>query len=160
MLSGILEKRECAKCRLCCNFDVYDLWSTPYISTQMAKLIREKYKPSQRFIEKEGHYLLRMDETADGLFICPLLDSSSGCIMGNEKPLDCAFWPLMLMEKDGTQVIALVAECPVLLKKERNDIKHTAERLAQKMFAYADREPEAVRPYINGYEILAERQKA
>lgn len=158
MLSGILEKSECAGCRLCCTFDAYGLWLTPYISEDTAQLIREKYKPSQCFIRKDSHLLLRMEQNADGLFPCPLLDPEKGCIMEDDKPFDCKIWPLMLMEKDGKRVITLSAECPVLSEKPLEEIKLSAERLAPAIFSYADTEPKTVRKYSEGYEVLFEEK--
>ena len=62
MLSKILSKEECAKCRICCCFDSYDIWETPYISQTLASKILQEYAPKQEFIKKENHFLFKMDK--------------------------------------------------------------------------------------------------
>lgn len=103
MLSKILSKEECAKCRICCCFDSYDIWETPYISQTLASKILQEYTPKQEFIKKENHFLFKMDKEQNAdLYYCPMLDNE----------------------------------------------------LADQIFEYADENPEAVKPYLDGYPIL------
>ena len=127
MLSKILSKEECAKCRICCCFDSYDIWETPYISQTLASKILQEYTPKQEFIKKENHFLFKMDKEQNAdLYYCPMLDNEKGCILGDDKPFDCRIWPLT----------------------------KTANELADQIFEYADENQEAVKPYLDGYPIL------
>lgn len=155
MLSKLLSREECAKCRLCCCFDSYDLWETPIITRDTASRILQEYAPSQKFIHKEGEFLLRLEREPDkDLYYCTMLDHEKGCIMGDNKPFDCRIWPFRIMSFKGTRVIVLSPVCPVVQTKPLDKIAETAKELAPQIFAYADETPLAVKPYMEGYPIL------
>ena len=83
MLGKLLSREECAKCRLCCCFDSYDLWETPVINRETHDKIQDEFKPDQEFLELEDHYLLKMEKEPDrDLYYCSLLDHEKGCLMG------------------------------------------------------------------------------
>ena len=141
MLSKILSKEECAKCRICCCFDSYDIWETPYISPTLASKILQEYAPKQEFIKKENHFLFKMDK-------------EQSCILGDDKPFDCRIWPLRVMALNETKVITLSPVCPTMNEKSIKELTKTANELADQIFEYADENPEAVKPYLDGYPIL------
>lgn len=155
MLSKILSKEECAKCRICCTFDSYDLWETPYINVSLASKILQEYAPQQEFIKKDSHFLLKMNKEADqDLYICSLLDQDKGCILGQDKPFDCKIWPFRVMSLNGIKVITLSPVCPALQKKPIGEITEVAKEIAPEIFKYANENPEAVKPYLPDYTIL------
>lgn len=155
MLSKILSKEECAKCRICCCFDSYDIWETPYISPALASKILQEYAPKQEFIKKENHFLFKMDKEQDAdLYYCPMLDNEKGCVLGDDKPFDCRIWPLRVMALNETKVITLSPVCPTMNEKFIKVLTKTANELADQIFEYADENPEAVKPYLDGYPIL------
>lgn len=155
MLSKLISKEECAKCRICCSFDSYDLWETPYISKKLASRILQEYAPEQQFVKKDSHFLLKMDKEKDiDLYYCSLLDHEKGCILGDDKPFDCKIWPLRVMALNDTKVITLSPVCPEVAKRPIKDIVEVATELAEQIFEYADKNPEAVKPYLEGYPIL------
>ncbi len=155
MLSKILSKEECAKCRLCCSFDSYDLWETPVITTKLASQILQEYLPQQEFVRRDGHFLLKMDKEPDAdLYYCSLLDHNTGCILGSEKPFDCRIWPYRVMSLGIIRVITLSPVCPVVQTKPLKEIQDLAKELAPAIFEYADENPAAVKPYIDGYPIM------
>ena len=39
MLRNILSPETCAKCRICCIFDKYDVWETPVVSAELYEKI-------------------------------------------------------------------------------------------------------------------------
>lgn len=156
MLGGLLSKEECAACKLCCSFDSYDLLSTPVITAELKSRICERFKPEQRFIENDGHFLLRMEREKDAdIYYCSLLDHERGCIMGDEKPLDCRIWPLRVMRLGEVSVIALSPLCPVVAKKPIAEIMATCARISAEIFRQAREHPEYVKPYEEGFPILA-----
>lgn len=155
MLSKILSKEECAKCRICCCFDSYDIWETPYISPTLASKILQEYAPKQEFIKKENHFLFKMDKEKNAdLYYCPMLDNEKGCILGDDKPFDCRIWPLRVMALNETKVITLSPVCPNMNEKSIKELTKTANELSDQIFRYADENPEAVKPYLDGYPIL------
>lgn len=160
MLSKILSREECAKCQLCCCFDSYDLWETPIITRDTASRILQEYDPDQKFVRKDDELLLKLEKEPDkDLYYCTLLDKESGCVMGENKPFDCQIWPLRIMQLNGTRVIVLSPVCPVVQTKPLDKIVETAKELAPQIFAYADETPSAVKPYMDGYPILAVEKK-
>lgn len=155
MIGKLLSREECAKCRLCCCFDSYDLWETPVIENSTRQRILEEFKPDQDFLDLEDHSLLKMQKEPDrDLYYCSLLDHDKGCIMGIEKPFDCRIWPFRVMDLNGTRVIVLSTVCPVVQTRPLCEIQAVAKELAPQIFAYADRAPFAVKKYISGYPIM------
>ena len=97
MLRNILSPETCAKCRMCCIFDKYDVWETPVVSAELYEKIHAA-RPELKFVSKgdSGAYIFNMEETWDSereLFICPALDPDKGCTLGDNKPFDCKIWP-------------------------------------------------------------------
>ena len=155
MLKGLLSREECAGCRICCSFDSYDIWETPVITRDMVNRILADYKPDQKFITKEDHFLLRLDKEKDeDLYYCSLLDHSKGCIMGENKPFDCRIWPFRIMKLAGHNVITLSPVCPVVNKKPVADIVKKCSEISDVIFEVAREHPEYVKPYMEGYPIL------
>ncbi len=158
MLKNILSGKDCAKCRICCIFDNYDLWETPVVSDELYEKLR-KERPEIGFIERGGSHLFRCvpENTENGeLFYCPVLDRETGCTLGDEKPFDCRIWPYRIMELNGARVISIASICPEMYKKPLSELVNELERngLAEIIFAEAEKNPDIVKPYQEGYPIL------
>ena len=152
----LLTEQDCAGCRLCCKFDSYGLWQTPVICKELASKILQEYLPMARFIRREGHFIMRFEKEAqEDIYPCPLLEPEHGCIMGEEKPFDCMIWPFMLMELEGRRVVTLSPICPVINQRCFDDVCTAALKAAPMIFAYADKHPELVRPYMDEFPVLA-----
>lgn len=158
MLKNILSGSSCAKCRICCVFDKYDLWETPVVNEEVYNKVREKL-PEVKFITKGENRLFRMEpEEVNGeeLYYCPVLDKNTGCRLGDEKPFDCRIWPYRIMELGGRLVISIASICPEMYKKPLNLLVEELERngLGDAIFAEAEKNPGIVKPYQEGYPIL------
>jgi hypothetical protein len=154
MLGEILTREECARCRICCSFDSYDLWETPVITDGVKERALE-IDCNLRFSDVSGARLFIMQREPDeDLYFCPMLDHKKGCKLGDEKPFDCRIWPYRVMRFEGRRVIVISPVCPTVYSKPLNEIKALAEKLAPTIFAEADKTPEMVKPYIAGYTIL------
>lgn len=154
MLSKLLSKSECAKCRICCCFDDEDIWETPVITSQHMKEISQEF-PQQKFIKKDDYYLLDMGEKeSDKLYYCSTLDKSKGCTLGNKKPYDCQIWPFRVMTFQGKRVITLSPVCPAMQKKPLDQLQKLAQELSEDIFAHADKYPYMTKEFIIGYPIL------
>ena len=154
MLKKILSGESCAKCRLCCIFDRYEVWETPVFTEEIRRRIEEA-RPGNRFISKDGGYIFRVEELkADELFSCPAL-TDKGCMLGDDKPFDCRIWPYRIMEVGGRRAITLASICGELYNRPLSQlVGFLKEGLADEIFAYADQHPEIVKPYYEGYPVL------
>lgn len=158
MLKEILNKATCAECRMCCIFDRYDIWETPVFDEETKNRVLE-FNPNAKFAKVGEGYMLNAGELAEGdLFTCPAL-TEKGCILGDGKPFDCCIYPFRVMEKDGQRVIAVSTLCEAVHGQNHDKLSEFLEKgLAEKIFAYADRNPDIVKPYYDNYTILLIKQ--
>ena len=154
MLKKILSGETCAKCRLCCVFDRYDIWETPIFTQELCERISAA-KPDVRFMPKDGGYILRAEEfDEDQLFRCPAL-TDTGCMLGDDKPFDCRIWPYRIMNVGGRRAITIASICEEMYARPLSQLtEFLKEGLAATIFAYADSHPEIVKPYYEGYPVL------
>ncbi len=156
MLTKLLSRATCADCRLCCIFDQYDVWETPVLS-ETVKARAQALLPDVRFVSKgTASYLFRVDEfDSEGLFRCPLLDPAKGCMLGTEKPFDCQIWPFRIMELEGRQAITIAPLCEAMAAQPLGTLlSFLKEGLSETIFAYAQANPDVVKPYDPMYPIL------
>ena len=154
MLKKILSGEACAKCRLCCIFDRYDVWETPVFTEEIMLRIRE-VRPDAEFIRWDNGYIFKvLALNEDQLFTCPAL-TPTGCMLGDEKPFDCRIWPFRIMELDGRRAITIAHICTELYSRPLSElVDFLKEGLADTIFSYADAHPEIVKPYYDGYPVL------
>lgn len=154
MLTEILSREECAKCRICCCFDSYDIWEAPVVSKELSGMICD-INPGQEFVHKGESFVMKMQkEENEDLYYCSVLDHSKGCLLGAEKPFDCSIWPLRVMRFEGKRVIALSPVCPVVKTRPVEKVSAVAKKLSDKIFSEADKNPDLVKNYEVGYIIL------
>ena len=123
MLSAILSNKSCAECKFCCSFRRKSLWETPLFSEDEMKKLSHKF-PDTKFqkIKKteqttKKFYTIDLSQAyktndPEEEAPCPFLDSHSGCKLSkDEKPFDCAIWPLRAMNKNGKTILALTPTC-------------------------------------------------
>ena len=155
MLKGLLEKSTCAECKVCCAFDCYDVWETP-VFTHEQIIKAYEINPNIKISKKGNCYSFRIDSLkGDELFICPVLDSSKGCLLGDEKPFECRIWPYRVMNLMGERVIAVSPVCESVYNKPLKEIKSFLKNgLSDAIFAYADKYPEIVKEYDSSYPVI------
>lgn len=159
MLKKILSPESCAKCRLCCVFDRYDAWETPVFTEELCERIRAA-KPDTPFVSKDGGFILRVTEfDENGLFTCPAL-TETGCMLGDEKPFDCRIWPYRIMEVGGRRAIVIASNCEEMFSRPIAElVGFLRDGLADDIFSYADKHPEIVKPYYEGFPVLLFEKK-
>lgn len=153
MIKRVLKGEECAACRICCVFDDSDIWEIPIFYEEQVEKIRE-ILPGCEISQRGAGYVFHSQKAADGLYYCPAL-TEKGCILGDEKPFDCKIWPFRVNDFGGRRVITLSPVCPNVQKRplcELTDLLNGG--LAEKILSEADRHPDMVKPYIDGYPIL------
>ncbi len=161
MLTSLLKREDCAKCKICCSFDSYDLWETPVITDELVKVIEKSIPEKIEYIELNGLRLLKLcREPDEDLYYCSLLDKATGCRLKENKPFECRIWPFRIMKLDNSQrVITISPVCPVMFCKPLSDVFELASALAPKIFSQAEITPEIVKPYLQGYPILVTDKK-
>lgn len=154
MIKEILSGKTCAECRMCCIFDRYDVWETPLFDEVTKNKVLE-FNPNAKFIKKGSKYMLNVGLLTDNdLFTCPAL-TENGCILGDDKPFDCRIWPFRVMEQDGKRVIAVSTLCEAVNGQNHDKLKEFLKNgLAEKIFAYADKNPEIVQPFYDNYTVI------
>ena len=158
MLRSILSPSECAECKFCCSFRRCSLWETPRFDAEQTAELQRKY-PRAKFKPADGVFTVDLDgryRTDDSKeeALC-WFNEGKGCILGKDKPFECAVWPLRVMRKDGCLVIVLSPGCRVLSSKPLSVIQQLVDDgLGAKIFEHARKIPEYVRDYKEGYPVL------
>ena len=162
MLKNILSGNDCAKCRICCVFDKYDIWETPVVDDELYGKVRAAY-PETEFISKGNSRIFKCLPESEGgeLYYCPMLDKSSGCRLGDKKPFDCRIWPYRIMYVGGRRAIVIASNCEEMFNRPLAELVGFLKNgAADEIFAYADRHPEIVKPYYEGFPVLLFEQKS
>ncbi len=169
MLSKVLAKESCAKCRFCCSFRRQSLWETPLFPLDTVQRLEkegisfqreEKENAGYGRMELEGNYKTNdpQEEAA-----CLFLDPNRGCVLKEEdKPFDCKIWPLRIMKrKDGSFVIALTPTCPSINEKPLEEMKALVDSgLGEQIFQYAKEHPFIVKEYRADFPVLMEFEQS
>lgn len=152
MLKKILSSETCKNCRVCCVFDRDDVWEIPLVSEEIYKdIIKER--PELKLINRgKTSYVFDMEFKEDGLTYCPAL-SETGCTLGKNKPFDCRIWPFRVMKKGDDPVITLSPVCEFINPRDKN-VQSLAEELAPIIFSEAERNPDIIKDYIEGYPVM------
>ena len=154
MLKKILQPESCAKCRVCCGFVEEDKWEIPLIFGEFRGKIEEKL--GVKLTPRGDEYVFDMEFDGDKVVYCPAA-SEHGCTLGELKPFDCLIWPFRVNALGDVRVITVspvcgsVSELPL---KTLSDFVN-ADGFADKLFKTAREHPDIVKPYIDGYPIVA-----
>jgi len=153
MLKKILSPETCKNCRVCCVFDKEDIWEIPLISENLMKAISDE-RPDLKLIPRgKSSYVFDMEFEENGLTYCPAL-SDKGCTLGKNKPFDCSIWPFRAMRKGEDLVITVSPVCSSVNPKD-DAVKKLTEELSDIIFEEAEKNPDIVKEYIEGYPIMA-----
>lgn len=156
MLTKILSRDACAKCRICCVFDKDDLWEIPPVTDELKELIRTRYDLKVEYQELFNSNVFKINYNGENIFRCPML-GENGCILKDDKPFECRAWPFRIMEKDGKTVITVSTVCKeVSMKPVQELIGFFKEELLEKFKIAVNKNPDMVRPYIEGYPVIWE----
>lgn len=158
MLKGLLEKKTCAACRICCGFDNTDLWEMPVMTGKTVQKLKEM-KPDTEFTRCGKGYVTDAGDLPDNeLFYCPALDHEKGCMLGEDKPFDCLIWPFRVMETEDKRFLMITVSpvCPEIYSRPLSQLtEFVGEKLENMAFGYAESNPEVIKKYKKGYPILA-----
>ncbi len=154
MLKKILGSDSCKSCRVCCGFDENDKWEIPLIFSELRDKVEDRL--GSRLIPRGNEYVFDMEFDGDKVIYCPAL-GENGCTLGELKPFDCLIWPFRVNRLGEYKVITVSPVCKSVssLPLERLTRFVSEDGFARKLFDAADKHPDMVKPYINGYPILA-----
>ena len=130
------------------------MWEIPLIYTENRAKVEEKLRCS--LIPRGGEFVFDMDFNGGEISYCPAL-SEQGCTLGELKPFDCAVWPFRVNSLGDMRVITVSPVCETVSALPLNVLSEfmSADEFAEMMFAEARNHPDIVKPYIDGYPILA-----
>ncbi len=153
-LSKILSFESCGKCRVCCGFVEDDKWEIPLIFREYREKVEEKL--GVRLIPRGQEFVFDMNFNGSEIVHCPAL-SENGCTLGDLKPFDCAVWPFRVNRLGDFRVITVSPVCETVFSLPLKMLKEfvNSDGFADTLFAEADKHPDMVKPYIDGYPILA-----
>ena len=157
MLKEILDPSSCAECRVCCGFDEGDKWEIPLIFSETRERIEEKLGVT---LQKRGsEYVFDMDFDGDKLVYCPAA-GKNGCTLGELKLFDCMVWPFRVNLLGDLRVITVSPVCGTVSALPLKTLSEFVNKdgFSQMLFKTADEHPDIVKPYIDGYPILAVEQ--
>lgn len=162
-LKKILSSETCANCRLCCFFDGYSAWDTPTFTSEEAEAVLQ-ITPQAKPVNIGKCKRFRLDSTSPdirGLYPCPALDPEDGCILGDNKPFECAIWPYRIMNDNGVRVIGIARMCEAMYSKPLDELSSFLEEdgLAEKIFGYADKYPDIIKDFSSDYIMLKKINK-
>lgn len=151
MLSKVLQKSTCAKCRFCCGFDKSDSWEIPVISRKLADDLEKK---GIKTVETEGCLKYDLEFIGDEVKYCPFHSNLTGCTLdNNDKPFDCKIWPLRVMKSGDDYVIACADSCPAF-KADKSALISLAKELLPQIKAYIKENPYIINELKDDYNTL------
>ena len=156
-LKKILSQESCRKCRICCGFTREDIWEIPLIFAENRNAVEEKLGVQLNYRGEE--FVFDMEFGSDGISYCPAL-TENGCALGELKPFDCAVWPFRVNSLGNMRVITVSPVCETVYSlplKTLSDFVN-ADGFAEMLFSEAQKHPDMIKPYIDGYPILAVQQ--
>lgn len=154
MLKKILGSESCAKCRVCCGFVEDDKWEIPLIFGEMREKIEEKL--GVKLSPRGDEFVFDMEFDGEKVVYCPAA-SEHGCTLGELKPFDCLIWPFRVNSLGEMRVITVSPVCETVSSLPLKTLSEfvRADDFAKTLFNTAHEHPDIVKPYIDGYPILA-----
>ncbi len=154
MLKRILNPSSCGECRICCGFDESDKWEIPLVFDELNDYLRQNH-PEIKLTPRGSEQVLDMQFDGDKVVYCPML-TETGCLLKDNKPFDCRIWPFRVNSFMGRNVITVSPVCGTVSALPLSTLtKFVQGEFAQLLFSTAKAHPDMVKPYIEGYPILA-----
>ena len=152
MLSQYIKEENCHACQFCCRFRTDNLWDVPLFTDEQKINLKEEY-PHIRF-KKMGTLWTPMLITEEEYYDCPFLNHNTGCVLGKDKPFDCALWPFYIMRKQGKIVLTKCYDCTSINKISKDQLLFSLHTVLPQIKNYINVFPDYIKPYILGYDIF------
>ena len=166
LLEGLLSPKDCAQCKYCCSCRRSSLWENVIFDDELFDRVSRDYPEAKFMVVLRGGRPARMLDFS-GLYktddpeeeaLC--FFNRDGCVLGGEKPFECAIWPLRVMRKDDALVLGCCLDCPIFAGIETDRVRRfiREKRLDRMIFDYIAEHPEAVKPYRDNYRLIITEQ--
>lgn len=157
MLKKILNSNSCKACRVCCGFDENDKWEIPLIFSEFREKVEGKL--GLPLSPRGNEYVFDMEFYGEKVIYCPAL-GENGCTLGELKPFDCLIWPFRVNRLGEFKVITVSPVCHSVSSLPLDTLTKFIQEdgFADTLFTAAEKHPDMVKPYIDGYPILAVRK--
>lgn len=149
MLKDILSGEECARCRICCSFVEQDVWEAPTFNREGAESLNCQFEN-----ENGGYRAVYHFNNHKEILLCPGLDETKGCVLGENKPFECRIWPLRVFNINGELKIGIADICPAFSEGDHRVIELLNSGLAQIIKEEANNNPQLVKDPSDGYRII------
>lgn len=158
MLKKILNPDSCKSCRVCCGFDESDKWEIPLIFSEFREKVEEEM--GLTLSPRGNEYVFDMEFDGEKVICCPAL-GENGCTLGELKPFDCFIWPFRVNQLGEFKVITVSPVCHSVSGLPLDTLTKFIQEdgFADTLFSTAEKHPDMVKPYIDGYPILAVQSK-
>ena len=162
LLEGLLSPKDCAQCKFCCSCRRSSLWENVIFDDELYSRVKEEY-PEAKFMEiplgsRVSHMLdfsgLYKTDDPDEEALC--FFNRDGCLLGADKPFECAIWPLRVMDRDGTLTLGYCLDCPIFAAIDPDRIMQfiREEKLDEMIFDYTAKHPETIKSFRGHYQVL------
>ncbi len=118
MISHLLSRADCAKCKICCKYSQGSKWDAPGFTEeelQFSKNIKEV-----SFTRRNNLFYLDLINVGKGEYRCQMF--REGCILADNKPFKCAIWPLYIVKRQERLAIVISSICPELQKRTDEEL--------------------------------------
>ena len=154
MLSKVLDKSTCAKCKICCEFEKGDEWEIPVINNTLKQQLD---KQGVKTIEIDGCCKYDLEFEDSETKFCPFHNKDIGCVLDDEnKPFDCKIWPIRVMKDNGNEVFAVAKLCPSFKESKQSLIELLKNGLKDEIEEYISKKPYIINDLEEDYEVLLE----
>lgn len=158
MLHNILSQETCAGCRICCSFVAADVWEAPEFTQEELEKItalgisKDKFLVSKETESGRKTYKAKYKFADDKeILLCPCLDETKGCMLGQDKPFECSIWPIRIFENEEGAYLGLAEICPAFADDKDRLLRELKENgLEEKIMAQKNRQP-VIKPVEKGY---------
>lgn len=156
MLNELISREDCAKCKICCQFEPDELIDAPTFTKKQMQHIKNNIDKDLEFTKIGDIYKIQLIKYKSK-YKCPLL-SERGCVLPNEyRPFDCESWPFYVMKKDDKFVITISNDCPIFAKIDNKILINFIEKKFLIIAKEIVREnPNMITDYNRGLDILYE----
>lgn len=127
-LKQFVPKETCLSCDVCCRFGEADsVWSPVLTDAEVLKV-------PKNLVNKKNKFTLKPYKD---MYLCPCFNpEDSKCLVYQDRPLDCALYPFLLVRKGNQTFLGVDLKCPFL--KDKSDshafkefVKYLLEFLGQ-----------------------------
>lgn len=154
MLKKILDPKSCGGCRICCGFDESDKWEIPLVFDDLKQYLAQAH-PEAKLAPRGNEHVFDMEFHGSEVVFCPML-TETGCILGDNKPFDCRIWPFRVNSFESRNVITVSPVCGTVSELPLKALTEFVQgEFAELLFRTAKEHPDMVKPYIEGYPIVA-----